>query len=105
LQLYGPGVSESKTKSEFLALGRSREPPVAARFGRINDETKLARMVRYPPKAAPLHAVAIIRVNDATTFLKDENEAAIRHAAIQLQQILSMRLSPRLTHLLSPGLR
>ena len=35
-QLYGPGVRESKAKSERITLGRSREPPVFTRFGRIS---------------------------------------------------------------------
>ena len=49
-------------------LGRSREPPVAARFGYTNDETKLARAARYPPKRLPSRPWAITRVNDVRIF-------------------------------------
>jgi hypothetical protein len=41
-QLYGPGERASEARSECIALGRSREPPVFTRFGRISVETKIA---------------------------------------------------------------
>jgi hypothetical protein len=41
-QLCGPGVRESKATSVCTTLGRSREPPVFTRFGRISVETKIA---------------------------------------------------------------
>ena len=41
-QLYGPGVSESNPTSECIALGRSREPHVFMRFGRISVEARIA---------------------------------------------------------------
>jgi hypothetical protein len=58
LQLYGPGVNESKTKGEFLALGDSREPPAATIFGRMERWNKIREVVRQHAKAAPLQALA-----------------------------------------------
>ena len=34
-------------------MGRSREPPVFARFGRTNDEAKLRGVAGYMPKRLP----------------------------------------------------
>jgi hypothetical protein len=34
-------------------MGRSREPPIFARFGRTNDEVKVAGLVGYTPKRLP----------------------------------------------------
>ena len=34
-------------------MGRSREPPVLARFGRTSDETNVARVAGYTPKRLP----------------------------------------------------
>ena len=34
-------------------MGRSREPPAFARFGRTSHETKVARVAGYTPKRLP----------------------------------------------------
>jgi hypothetical protein len=35
------------------SMGRSREPPLFARFGRTSDETKRSRVASYAPKRLP----------------------------------------------------
>ena len=48
-------VNRLKTRYAIAihALGRSREPLVFTRFGRVSDETKIARVARYAPKRLP----------------------------------------------------
>jgi hypothetical protein len=41
-------------------MGRSREPPVFARFGRTDDEAKVAGGGGIHAKAAPLQALACL---------------------------------------------
>jgi hypothetical protein len=54
-------------------MGRSREPPVFARFGRSSDETKVARSGNIRAKAARLQALGK-RIQLLATTFEDEDE-------------------------------
>jgi hypothetical protein len=60
-QLYGPDVNESKAMGKCVALGYSREPPVATFFGRIEHSNEYREGRRLHAKAAPLQALGTNR--------------------------------------------
>ena len=56
MQLYDPGVNESKATREWIASTRFREPPVITRFDGISAKTKCCEGGGTRAKAAPLQA-------------------------------------------------
>ena len=76
LQLYGPIRTNRNALSENIALGDSREPPVAAICERIERWNKYARLYDDAPKRLPWHLQALgdHAGNNATTFFEDEDD-------------------------------
>ena len=55
-------------------MGRSREPPVFARFGTTSNETKFTRVARYTPKRLPSRRWAITRRINPKSAFEDEDD-------------------------------
>jgi hypothetical protein len=49
-------------------MGRSREPPVLARFGRTSDETNVARVAEYTPKRLPSRPWVFVHAERSQTL-------------------------------------
>jgi hypothetical protein len=67
-QLYGPGINESKAMGECIALGNSREPPVATFFGRMTRVNEYREVVRFAPKRLPSRRWAFTHRVNSTPF-------------------------------------
>ena len=73
MQLYEAGVDESEATSECIALGRFREPPVFARFGRTNLKRNSRGGLAHA-KAAPLQAMGDRISHERANPFEDEDE-------------------------------
>jgi hypothetical protein len=51
--LYGPGVNELEAMGECIALGYSREPPVATFSGRTERQSECRQVLRHALKRPP----------------------------------------------------
>ena len=69
-------------------MGRSREPPVFARFGRTNDEAKVARVAGYMPKRLPSRRWVLTRAR--LNAEEDEDERELIPTGLSMPQIQLM---------------
>jgi hypothetical protein len=71
MQLYEPGVNASEATSVCIALGRFREPPVFARFGRTNGSDEIRGVAGHMPKRLPSRRWAIAHSRERATPFED----------------------------------
>jgi len=71
--LYGPGVNELEAMGECIALGYSREPPVATFSGRTQRQSECRQVLRQRQSGSP-PGVGYQYVRPAFTNFENEDD-------------------------------
>ena len=74
MQLYEPGVNESKATGEWIALGGLQEPPAFVSFPAVSALREILLGDRTGAKAAPLQAVGNHTSRERANPIEDEDD-------------------------------
>jgi len=74
MQLYEPGVNDSKALGEYIASRRFRQPLAFILFGGISVEVNIAWAAGHVPKRLPLQAMGDRRAMTRTGFYEQEDD-------------------------------